>query len=544
MISKLSSLAWSYFSVVALPAIGVTLAIALLPGAFASVVGLTSDKWGDADVTQTFFASYVGLGIFAVNAVTWAPFSEQIPRSRLLPLSSRIIAISLLIVPALLGALMNATILQTYNSLHSSTWPVFSTSCWFFVTSALSVAAAAWMRESRFLVAMLAPLTVAGWIFWIVTRFYPEGFYKPPQLWFDLTGVDVAVLACVFLLSVRIWLPAYQRYREGLAPAEWLLKLMEQNPVLEESSDDLNLKPFPSADITFLEMTRQQTRLLSFASEVICFGVVIVAAWLSLKGKGNTLEGIMVVASMFACMVGMIVGLFVTAQAWLKSVDGRIGDTLNTYFAVLPYSDADLGRLIIRSWLPEFRRLLSIFFASILAAFVLHLIISGPDNYLQHYFDLKLVQHLGPLGGVVWIAGIPLLMWTATGNFAAMVLAGRPHLALWSTVYFFSTIVIIMWAWHFGGDTGLWIGRALLFMITVVTSTAVAAGLLYYAAKRELISSRQTKLSAAAGVLLFVAAFLVVPGALYWKCIWAGVVLLAIIPVPGIPVAIAFNRHR
>lgn len=544
MISRLRTLAWSYMSLAALPAIGVTFAIILLPAGFGRMVGLTPGRVEGLDFTRTFFLSYVAVATFALNTMAWTPLASLLRRSRLLPLSTRTLALFYLFLPALLVMCLNAIILTGFNYLYNSDWPVFVTSCWFGVTTVIGAAAGAWLREVRFRFTWIVPVVVAGWIYWILTHFFPHDFRAPPELWVRLSPADVVVFAGVVIASILVWCPAWQRYREGVPMANWLRLLTDHSPAFSgNDAQPVELK-FADRDAAFLDLAWKQSRLLMFGTEVIMVFMVALVTIVCLRSEHRVLERTMVFMPIFGFMIGLMVGLFVTMQSWLQTADGRLRDSLKTSLTTLPFSDADLGRLIMRSWLPAFRRLVLILCAAGITVFLIYALIFGAHDYVRQYLELKLVQHLGPLGGLAWILGMLALMWAVAGNMGSMVLAGRPKLALWSIVYTFGTIVVIVWSWNFGGENGRAVGRILLLLLTVLTSTAVSVLLLYHAARRQLLTGNQTLLCAAAGAAMFAVVFALVPLTPYWKCVYAGLTLFAVSPFPGIPLAVAVNRHR
>lgn len=544
MTNSLRPLVRSYLSLLRLPGLGVVVGILLLPGMFILMVGLKQGDIQDTTISHTFFLSYAGLAMFALNTATWSPLSRLLSRSRLIPLPTNRLAMFFLLFPATMTMLMNVAILAGYHFLYQSHWPIGTTSCWMGVSNIVLAAAFAWLRTANLRHTIAAPLTIVAWGSWIFRHYYPNGFLMGAELWALPTATDLFIIAAVTAISVKVWCIAFRKYRHGVSEAHWLRVLREPDPLRSPDTAPNSTGEKFSPAKTFLEMTRQHGRFQSIAAEILMIAITFAAVLLSLNSDTSPLEAAMVLTFMMAGMSGIIVGLFTTMETWLHTKGQAKSDQLRTHVATLPFSDAELGRLLIRSWLPLLCRMTMFFFLTVAGAVLLHTIVSGPRDYSAEYSQLQLVQNLGPFGGLIWLLGIPVIMWTVAGLFGTIVLAGRPGLALWSVVYCFTMAVVVMWAWHFGNDMARLLAQILLFILAVVTCGTIISWLLIAASRKQLITAAQAAICSVLTVALFVSAYNIVPSTTYWKWIAAGLMFLVAIPIPGIPMAISANRHR
>lgn len=540
------SLLRSYFSLAGLSLAGIVMAMLLLPGLFIVVVGLKQGDFPGTDIPRTFFLSYIGLTTILLNAIAWAPLSELLRQSRLLPVSTAALAAFFLFLPALVTATTNACILGGYSLLYTCEWPIFATSTLVGSSTTVFAAALIWLRTARIQYAIAAPILVLAWTTWIVWHFYPNGFLRQPEFWSDLSMIDVTVLAAGISISAVVGVAAYRKYRCGVGTADWLTLLMEPPPLsLRNKRYD---PPLPSnensAKSLFLQMIREQTKFQSTGGEVLIGFITYGSVLLSLNSRSAPLEGTMILSIMMAGMGGLVIGLFTTVESWLKNKAQGRAATLTDYFATLPFSDAELGRLLIQSWFPALRRMSIAFLLAIGAAILTHRLVAGPRDYFVEYSQVWLVRQFGPWGGLVWVLGVPVLMWAVAGAFGTVVLAGRPRTALWSVVYVCGLAVLIMWAWHFGNSPARQFAQLLLFSVTAVAGCAATAGLLVVAMWKQLLTRGEAISCFIIASALFLVCYLAIPSTAYWKSIAGGLAVLVTLPIPGIPAAIAANRHR
>jgi hypothetical protein len=85
---------------------------------------------------------------------------------------------------------------------------------------------------------------------------------------------------------------------------------------------------------------------------------------------------------------------------------------------------------------------------------------------------------------------------------------------------------------------------ALLITVAVLLAIVGTIGLTWFAAKRGLVSQKETIVCVVLTLVLCVTVWFVVPASLYWKVVWTSFAMLTFAPVPAFPIAVAWNRHR
>ena len=139
----------------------------------------------------------------------------------------------------------------------------------------------------------------------------------------------------------------------------------------------------------FLAMTWQRGRMLTLVTASISGILLMSMTMLILNGKPDPLRGLVVLPPMMATFIVGMMAVFLTHGALPPKDDG-----LSSFLATLPFSDAELGRLMLRSWLKVMATALLCFLTSVAAAFFLHAILFGDVNFTWHYQNLWLVQQL------------------------------------------------------------------------------------------------------------------------------------------------------
>ena len=87
------------------------------------------------------------------------------------------------------------------------------------------------------------------------------------------------------------------------------------------------------------------------------------------------------------------------------------------------------------------------------------------------------------------------------------------------------------------------ISDALLLVIAIGICGGGTILLLVLAGKRRLISANHSGVCLFVMIPLLALAWMMIPD-FYWKAVWMGFAMLVVTPIPGMPLMIAWNRHR
>ena len=547
---SLKSFLVDYVSIILWPCVGVVMAMVFGPPALGRLVGITAEVIEGTGVSRAIFLSYLGVATFCFNTMTWQRVPELARRARLMPRSSRFVANCLLATPTLGTMLLNAATMLGYRIIFGSSWPIVTTTLWFGASTVLCAAGIAWVRHVPFSRAILFPITVAVWLCWIVFHYYPNGFREGMTFWREFSGVDLLVTSGVTIGAWLVFQSSFQKYREGTSQAKWLNWLLDPHPsglvAGMASADDSSRErsSIGSPQQAFLSMIHEHTKILSLVMSIMfctAFGGMVFTL---LSAERNPLEPVLNLTPVFGGLSGLLIGMVLVPHVLIRPVGSSAIGKLRTNVATLPMSDSETGRLILQSWLPPFYTASVCYVAAVIIAFAVHAGIYGPLNYRQLYLELPIVQNLGLAAGVLPLIAAPIITWTTGGIVGGLVLSGHRRLGLAAVVSVPLTSFIVALLHQLGGATGAMLADALLVGLSLVVCGGVSCWLLWIALKRELVSVSQTTLCVLGAAILYLSIWSLLPGEPMWKLIWSGFATLAIAPVPGVPLALARNRHQ
>ncbi|MEQ9410841.1 MAG: hypothetical protein RIK87_24225 [Fuerstiella sp.] len=537
MFRMLKALTWEYLALV-LPS-AVPAWICLVAGPWAAVAMLGEAIGSDPGVSNAFYSSYVGVMMIGVGAVAAVPIAQMASRARRLPVSSGVLSTFLLLAPALLVFLLNAATLQMYRLLFRIDWPILTTGIALSLVFMIGAAGIWWLRDCRLHRLALMAVTAAVSLGGIVSRYFPDGFQSPPQLWRQLSVSDGILISVAGLMAWKVAGTAYQRYREGVPLRGWLAWIVEfRLTEITSHSETPDAPAVQSPARALRALAWQQCRFMTLVVTSLWCLYLVTMVLIGFGSRTDSLEGILVMFPVLSGLAGLMLGLLMGQGLWQQK-DGR----LKTYSAVLPVSDAELGRLILQSWVRPLATCWGVLMLIVTAAVGTCLLLKGAQNP-GSAGSIGVFQQLGWLAPVISAGVSALLIWIVAATVGATLLIGRQRLAAALLMIAPAVFVLIVWLGNFVGPMGAEIASVLLISLALAAGIGVSIVLLATAFRRQLLSPRQIVATVASGVLLFLTVWLLVSGGLYWKVVAASFALLAIVPVPAVPMAVAWNRHR
>ncbi len=538
MFKFFKALTWHYLSL-SYGFVGV-LAMVFLPWGMSLLIGLTNESVRDTTIPEQMYFSYLGVVTFCFSSSALGPAYSVLRHSVLLPFSSKRLLAFLLVASTIHVMLLNLITLWCYRLLFDIDWPILTTTIWLGLTTPLLGVGTGWLRDCRWHRLLTAAVIATVWIGWLAVRCFPNGFRQPPVLWQSFTVVEALVLVVVPAAMWLVGLKALNAYRSGQPARGWLLILQDPHvPELANATGSGRTVAFRSAEHAFLTSAAQQVRFSTIGNNGILCGLTLCVTLAALIQAATPAKGIVFGMFAFACMSGLLGAILLGEESWLSKKR-----ELPTLMATLPVSDRDLARLMRRSLQRAVVSSWTCVIGTILLAVVLHAAIFGPLDYWQHYQESWMVKTWGPWAGVGAAVASGLLTWMLGGWLGTAEAAGRKYGLLPLLVVPPAMMVLLMWLHTFAGELGRQISMALLITVAVLLAIVGTIGLTWFAAKRGLVSQKETIVCVVLTLVLCVTVWFVVPASLYWKVVWTSFAMLTFAPVPAFPIAVAWNRHR
>jgi hypothetical protein len=433
------------------------------------------------------------------------------------------------IIPGMaLMAMQTALCIWFLNMLFHLDWPIWGPAMAMAVMLA-TFQSAAWLTEKSLgwsIIALSIAATICG--LWFRSRF-GSVFSNPTHAWTHLTPAEVLVMAATVGTAYWIAVFAVGRNRGGESPLsigfwQWLSSLFSQTKDLERPLNS------PVDAQLWLEWKRKGWVMPVTVLLILVFALI---AWLFSDRTAEALFIGLFTAGYTAPLFGFLGGL----------VLGNIGPNDGNYAighftATRPMSDAEMGRVMLRTAAKSILSAWAIWAACFSLAYVCLLATGGrgaiklPPEFHWAYFPATL---LGP--------------WALTGGLMSLCLMGRMRyvvqiMCLVPTAIIAFTVVGQMFLSH---EVEALVGSILTAL--AAAALIVAAGLSFVAARRRhLIESGTMWAAAAVWAAAIAIGFFEMPKAAH--PIWLAYFLLAAFmawvvgPFAAVPLALSWNRHR
>ncbi|MEO2025718.1 MAG: hypothetical protein ABGZ23_07535 [Fuerstiella sp.] len=495
---------------------------------------------GQVHARFSFYFSYVGIALFFYGAASGAAIVEMPKFSRLHPVSSRLLATYFWLVPPCLIMLLNVISQLGYRIVFGSTWPIMTTTVCLGTFATVMTAGGWWLTTFLWRRLAVVLLCVGMWVAWFADHFYGDGWDAPMTAWHRFTGVDLAVIATTLLVTWCITLFRLKQFRCGETDASRLVARIEETPYMMAADDRaLTLVPLPDAPTALLDMEWTRNRhIVRWMSGIIIglFAILAVFAW---RSGRNHIEDILVLLSLSSGYIGFAMGAWLGGEMWAT----RSGE-LKSIHSTLPFSDAQLGSLLLRAWLKVTTVSWLMVFGAVLFLLVMCGIVTGVANTTEQIRNLWLVRQLGWLTILVVPAASFLLAWTSLGITGSVVLTGRRWLGFSAIITVPTIVILVLVIYTYFGEPGQRFASALLLCLVVLVACGGTACVYANAVVRRLLTTNQVFVCAVAVVLLCATTWVATPSTIYWKSLWTALVCLSAAPIASMPSALAWNRHR
>lgn len=520
--------------------------------------------WQGVQLPPDVFGSPLPLGVLVVMligalTIVWAGQGENCfgmsPRQYALPVQTWFVVGCRMVQCGLTSAALYVVTIATHNTLFGTTWPLAGPAL-VLAVAGLWIQAVTWsLLNFRLwkLTGLAAIIVSLG--YWTGWRFYPDGFYSPPQTWVGPSFREVIELCAYAVAAFAVGLEGVARDRrgdcEGL-PA-WLARLERWWEALLVHREQRFRSPEDA--LVWLEWTRRGAAMpiilggLLLATPLV--GAINVA--LGWARPIDTLEVQLVIALVGLPQLGLVMGMFLGH----RGLSGAKLD-FDSFSATRPVTDAVLAAVFLRSaWR-----------AVIVSYAVSAAICLATMGWVCWQEGLVALQPLerkvplldSPLGwwSIPLVCGASLLAtWTSLGLASSLVLAGR----------------MLLMGWVFGGLCGGLVSWLILVNILLPQPVAAifnAAGCAVFglaclggtawalkrAVGQRLIAANTAWLSligwlALCGVIAVVLSLGPAPPNppppfLRWLALplVPGLLALVLAPLATAPLALAWNRHR
>ena len=541
MLKIWKALTWEYLSHavhLAYAAVLVAIIGPWLGWALTGFVEMSPD--GQVHARFSFYFSYVGIALAFYGAAAGVPIAEMPKFSRLHPVSSRLLATFFWLVPPCLIMLLNVISQMGYRIVFGSTWPILTTTVCLGAFSTVVIAGGWWLTTFSWRRLTVVLLCVGLWVAWFADHFYSNGWHAPMAVWNRFTGVDLAVIATTLLVTWSITLLRLKEFRCGESDASLLVVRMEEMPYMMAADDAaFTLTPLPDAPAALLDMEWTRNRHVVRWMVGIIVGLIAVLGVFVWRSGRNDVEGILVLLSLSSGYIGFAVGAWLGGEMW-----GTRSGELKSIHSTLPFSDAQLGSLLLRAWLKVTTVSWLMVFGALLVLLVLRGIVAGIANTTEQVRNLWLVQQQGWLTILVLPAASYLLAWTLLGITGSVVLTGRRWLGFSAIVAVPTIGVVILLIYTYCGESGQTVAAVLLLSVVVLVGCGGTICVYVNAVVRQLLTGNQACVCALAVALLCAVTWAATPSTIYWKTICTALVCLSAAPIAGMPLALAWNRHR
>ncbi|MEZ6127756.1 MAG: hypothetical protein R3C59_03680 [Planctomycetaceae bacterium] len=495
-----------------------------------------------------WYLNYIVISLFCFVAVPWAALPTLIQKARLclLPLSNRFLGTFLWLAPACVVMACNAITQVSYHYLFENTWPILTTTLSCGVFSTMLMAGGFWILDFQWRKVLVIIAVVASWSFWFVLRCFPDGLRGTlvPVETFSTTD-----LVALLLTSAGTWWLttfAFAKYRcgENQYPERFgQLSWMPFETTADGIAQSIPLASSPMAGL--LAMEWKKGRSIAVATATIMLAMIAVISVTTLMSKDASLLGMaLMLLTLCSLIAGIVLGMWLGAE-----IGDNSGNGLKQSYGTLPFSNADLGRALIQTCAKSVMLCWTLIAIALVIIIGVHTALVERVNPWKLYNEALMIQEFGRFAGVSMVAASLLGMWAIAGLGLVLAATGR----VWLSIAFIVDVIVLVIVGEILPDLfpswGLAAARAIPIVLALGVAVCGSLWLLLTASRRHLITARCTALcflTAVAVCALILAGFNSQPNSagLYVQIVVASAAFLVVAPVPGLPLALAWNRHR
>ncbi|QDU53410.1 hypothetical protein [Gimesia panareensis] len=481
-----------------------------------------------------------------------------------LPMRSRPIATWMMLATVCLAVLLQLVTNGAYRLLFfdsqwlSDYWPLFGPLL-FLVTLILVSHAIYWgLYAISFTRALCWAGTVVGLFWWFVVRYYPDGFQESAVSWKHVTLTEFLTLLTVSLGAWYLGTREFANVRSGVAvPSPYWQKMQGWwESVMTGTASASSQRPVSiSASLSRLHW-RDACQRTVLGCGMVCGAAVWVVNLILMREFGSTLhqwtDGFLAIVGVFGILAAMLSafqigeGVCISGRAEMKS-----------FLATAPLSDRDFGRALFRNLVKSVLAIFLMIQLGLAMTLLTVLLLKGPT-----LLNWELVRVSGLLlkYGCIYL----FAFWIIAANVISLFWTGR-------TWFIFGVMGVILAGFAFIVGVGSYLQDAYphrigsagyspfeIFLVTTALSLSFfilgGTSWAYIAAcSKQLIRVSTAVAALVVWVIGAVLAFGFVfraPHPSYYYEDLAGSFLvfavcsLSLAPIPTIPLALGWNRHR
>lgn len=511
------------------------------PWLFARLLGL-SDDWSRSDSNPLgLYFNFVGVACGAAGLSGWAALPEFLRGVgyRALPLSTRSLATFLFLAPAGLILATSLALQIGCRLIFGTDWPVVTTTLSMVAFTMLCLSLGQWLKDLYLFRVLVAAVTVVGWGFWFVSRFYPNGFDHPLVPWVSLTLTDTVILIITAAGAFRLQHIAFRRIRCGEAELHWIFALTEsdvptlQNPprfsIMTETCS-------PQQGLNVLGSEVGKHLALWGGSAIAVIGVLTTIGTLIDDDAGR--RGALTFLLMFGTLCVVMVGLSVTgALIWSGN---RM--TMRSWVAALPFSDRELSSMLAQSVLRTLARVLLMVLGPMLLTVVVWSAVVGDEPFVGELMSRLRLPDRSPMAEPATFIAVTGLVWLTSGVATAIAASGRIWIAVTAYVIILAAPFSKLLAIRLGAVTAELLQQAIT-TAGALAGVAITAAIAVGAHRCHVLAPRAFVWCAVLVVAGVMAAYFLAenPFDQFVGCCAASLLAL---PIVALPLSVHCNRHR
>ena len=504
------------------------------PGAFVTLLWLKG--YGISQTgASAYSAPYLGIALLLLPLFTLVAQWQIYPHLYHRPMTTRALALWLMLTGAITIAGTNVLFILAYRLLFGATWPILAPSL-FFATFAILAQSINWNLLRPSVPKIFAGLLViAGALWWFARRYHPFGLDGPSQPWLTPSAGEIATMAAASVGAALLGIHGLSRARhesEGtIDPAQ---PYDITNPFA--SACVPALADVPEALNWFFWQRGMMYAVGASGTIILALGLLFAFSRDDLFESRRALETIAGMSFFVPVLVASLVGL-----AFGLDFRHPVTHVLTPFLATRPVTTEQLSKTLLWN---AFKSTLTVW-SLIISALILYstgfFLKSTPAELLAALrssdaglaaVPLTLVgSFLASWIGLSWLA---VLGWSGREK---VVIAGVFLIIGYPMLFLPLLQLVVPRAWsEFALDVALWTPAVLIAVVTLDLAGAARRG--------ELLSPGMQLLLA--GLALGIVAFfgILIPGPAEVKVLACLYALAAVLPIPSAPLMLEWNRHR
>lgn len=534
--SILRALAWSYGRQVGPYFVFAVAALTLAPLVFTGLMtssGIQFDAESIAPKSFQFFHfSYLGTAFLVLAFVAGVPHVESLKRMYALPVATRSLVVWIAGSAVTVAVVGNLVCLMIFGLTFEADWPMLGTSLAIATGVCVLVAMAIELTHFRLWSTVLSLVLAVSLVAWLASRYFPDGFRAPMQLWRVVTLGEFIVLAGVCTGSIVVAVRAMRRDRCGAANRAVLLAEVDW-----WAGERRMIQRVDSASQAITQYYRHGVKLAAVCSPVLFALMLFFTCFVWQRNPPrNLFNSASAVLIAFSSLCGMTFAAgYVTPKSKVE---------MDKSVSTMPINNARLASAKLRSFVKSALSTWLVLATSVSLAYAVSVWQLGIELFPVEARSNGFAQFGWSAIPLVLVASM-LACWTIGGLFSALVWTGRPTLLLGLT-YGGVAVAIAAIAmlkpfvspqqYNVAWQVGVWTAAGL--------AITVSAYLFAKALIRSLVNAQSIAISLTIWAVASATCWITAAGDLKVAIQLAMMSMMSALPIAAAPLAIEWNRHR